>query len=123
MANACVRYENPDSLKGFSEGAVKFVRCEGEIFVGPTIMYHGNISVNQGLQERIEALSVSSPDSFDAGMVGKVALERSRRITILHDSDSLLKDRSIVPLTRQARVNTVQLFQKLSPGYQVDEIK
>jgi hypothetical protein len=95
----------------------KFIRLEGDIFVGRPYLQDGHMKIAEmdHLQARIDELKAANPDQIDAGYL-KVEPDT---IAVFQDSEMLK-----LPVSgheEQARAITLQTFEQQTPGRRIKE--
>ena len=94
----------------------KFVRVEQTIVVteaGDYLRRHSVLVREEGLSGQLESVRRTNPDGVDAGTF---SISDGRKTIYIRNESSTLD----LPMTKKARENTRDLFEKLSPGYSVD---
>lgn len=109
------RYEGPSLAKDIYSS--KFVRVGERIHVtepGDTGTRHDDLAKKDGILEEIARLQRDDPTALDAGQFTIFTHPSGNEVTVHQDSSSLR-----LPMTREARDNTIAEFAKQTPGYTV----
>lgn len=107
---------NPADLKGNEKFESKFVRVRNDLFItdyNDTDTLHINLARKHKLLDKIEDLKSQNPSEIDGGII----FVDGKRIQIGSSSTSLE-----LPLTQDARDNTLQKIQRRLPDFNVSEL-
>ena len=107
-----VEYHGTDPSRG--EEREKFVRIDGDIYVGPQSTEHRDIAIEDGVLDRLNQRRLADPNSVDGGVLGYVP--KLDGVNVSGGSDGLLLPDRDAP---EARSRTVELVQKKNPSLYV----
>ncbi len=95
----------------------KFIRLEGDIFVGRPYLQDGHLKIAEmdNLSERIQQLRTTNPNQVDAGYL-KIEPD-----TIVVWNDSEMLELPVRGHESEARAITLQAFEQQTPGRSIKE--
>lgn len=110
-----VEYKGPDEAVGAYDA--KFVRVGEHVSVtipDDTSTPHVTLAREDGIFNEVVTAKVTNPEDVDGGFLMFSKLKEGGSIRIIGSSRGLS-----IPTVPEARIKTGELFQKLSPGYEV----